>query len=124
MVRPLVLGFVHQLVGALNEVGREAAGDEPPVGDAPEPEADHADVHAHRLHGQPAIFERPVVALHRFAKAFAHGVRLVALGQIRDQEAELIAPEPGVKILGRGRSAPASNRPTGPARAAAPPRAR
>ena len=126
VVRALALGFVHQLVGALNEVGGQAAGDEPPVGDAPEPQADDADVHAHRLHRQASILERPVVALDRLAKALADGVRLVTLGQVGDQEAELVAAEPRVQILATaGRRAPApADRPTAPARAAAPPRAR
>ena len=49
----LALGFVHQLVGALNEVGGQAPRDEAAVGDAPEPEADDADVHPHGLHREP-----------------------------------------------------------------------
>src|SRR6185436_5047637 len=85
--------------GALNQVGRESPGDEPAFGHAPQPQADNADVNAHRLRGEAAIFERPVEALDRFAKALADRVRLVALGEIGDEEAELVAAEARMQIL-------------------------
>ena len=66
-----LFGFVHQLVGALNQVRGEPPRDEAALGDASEPQADDADVDAHRLHGEPAVFERPVVALDRLAEALA-----------------------------------------------------
>ena len=67
----------------------------------PEPQADDADVDAHRLHRQPPIFERPVVAFDRLAEALADGVRLVVLGEVGNEEAELVAAEPRVEILRR-----------------------
>ena len=95
----LALGLVHQLVRALNQIGRQPPRDEAPIGDAPEPEADDADVDANRLCGEPPILERPIVAFHRFAKAFADRVCLRALGDVRDEEAEFVAAEPRVQIL-------------------------
>ena len=50
----------------------------------PEPQADDADVDARRLHGEPAVLERPVVALHRLAEALGDGVGLVVLGEVRE----------------------------------------
>ena len=104
----LALGFVHQLVGALNEVGRQAARDEAPLGDAAQPEADDADVDADRLRGEPPILERPVVALDRFAEALADRVRLEqsARSGIRKQNSS--PPKPRVQILAaRARGVPA-----------------
>ena len=73
--------------------------DEAPLGHASQPEADDADVDAHRLRREPAILERPVVALDGFAKALADGVRLVTFGEVGDEEAELVAAEARVQIL-------------------------
>src|SRR4029077_11123993 len=43
--------------------------------------------------------ERPVVALDRITEALADGVRLMALGDVGNQEAELVAAEERVQIL-------------------------
>ena len=104
MAGALALGFVHQLVGALNQVRGEAARDEAALGDASEPQADDADVDAHRLHGEPAILERPVVALDRLAEALADRVRLMILGEVGNEEAELVAAEARVEILAGARA--------------------
>src|SRR5262245_15129267 len=97
---PLALGLVHQLVGALDEIRREAARDEAALGHAPEPQADDPDVDARRLHGQAAVLERPVEALDRRAEPLADRVRLVIVGEIRNEETELVAAKPRVEILG------------------------
>src|SRR6185295_17604542 len=96
----LAFGFVHQLVRALNQVRGEAARDEAAVGDASQPQADDADVDVHGLYGQPAVFERPVVALDRLAEALADRMRLMTLGEVWNEKAELVAAEAGVEILG------------------------
>ena len=64
--------------------GRQPPRDEPAIGHAPEPEADDADVDAHRLHGEPPILERPVVALDRFAEPLGDRVRLRVFVEIRE----------------------------------------
>src|SRR5262249_32704646 len=99
VVGALAFGFVHQLVGALNEIAGKATRDEPAVGDASEPEAHHADVHPNWLPGEAPILKRPGVALHRFAKAFPDGVRLMTGGQVWREETELVAAEARVEVL-------------------------
>ena len=96
----LALGFVHQLVRALNQVRGETARDEAAIGDASQPQADDADVDVHGLHGQPAVDKRPVVAFDRLAEALADGVRLMEAREIRNQKAELVAAEPRVQVGG------------------------
>src|SRR5262245_62532322 len=99
MARALALRFIHQLIGALNEVRGEAPRDEAALGNASEPEADDADVDVDGLHGEPAILERPIVARDRFAEALGDGVGLRALGEVRNHEAELVAAEARVQLL-------------------------
>ena len=69
----------------------------------PSQQADDADVHADRLRRETPILDGPVVAFDRLAEALGDGVRLVALGEIRNQEAEFVAAEPRVEILRRVR---------------------
>ena len=57
------LGFVHQLVGACEQVVRELARDRPPLADRAEQQADDADVDVDRLVDQAGILGNPVVAL-------------------------------------------------------------
>ena len=42
VIRALTLRFVHQLIRALNEIGGQAPGDEPPVRNPSQPETDDA----------------------------------------------------------------------------------
>src|SRR5205085_1083673 len=65
-----------------------------------QPETDHAHVDAHGLHGEPLVLLRPIEPLDRFAEAFADGVRLAVVGEVGNQEAELVAAEPRVEIRG------------------------
>src|SRR5262249_44846050 len=88
MAGALALCFVHQLVGTLNQIGGETLRDEAPVDDAPQPEADDADVDANGLSREPTILERPVETLDRFAEPFGDRVRLRVLGEIGDEKAE------------------------------------
>ena len=98
MAGAVALGFVHQLVGAVNELRREPPRDEPPLRHPPEAQADDADVDTHRLHGEPLILGGPVVALDRFPESLGDGVGLVVLGQVGDEEAELVAAQARVQF--------------------------
>ena len=99
VARAFALRLVHQLVRALNQIGGQPPRDEAPIGHPAESQADDADVDTNRLRREPLILERPVVPFHRLAEALADGVRLRALGEVRYQEAEFVAAEPGVKVF-------------------------
>jgi len=96
------LGVVHQRVGALDELGRELARDAAAFLHGAEPEAHHADIHLHRTRRQPAIFARPVVLLDGRLEAPGDLDRLMTTRQIGDEEAELVAAEPGVQVAALG----------------------
>src|SRR5262249_28397652 len=96
---PLLLRFIHQLVGALNQGGCEAARDESSICQAAEPQAHDPHVHSNWLDRQPRILFGPIEAFDCLPKAFGYGVRLVVLVQIRNQKAELVSTKTGVQVL-------------------------
>ena len=98
VVGALALGAVHQRVGAVDQLRGELARHAAALGDRSELQADDADVDPHRAGGEAAIVARPVVRLDRLLEAIGNLERLVAAGQVRDQEAELVAAEPGVQV--------------------------
>src|SRR5262245_47459526 len=100
VVGALVLGLVHQAIGALNELRGEPPRDEAARGHTAEPEADDANIHGNRLGGQSAILRRPVEALDGFTESFPDRMRLLIFSEIRCEEAELVAAEACVQILG------------------------
>jgi hypothetical protein len=100
VARPLPLGVIHEAIGALDQCAGKAAGDEATVGDAAEPETHDPDVDAYRLYREPVILGRPVVALDCLAEALGDRMGELALGQVGDEETELVAAEAGMQILG------------------------
>src|SRR5262245_935064 len=99
VIGALVLRLVHQLVGAIEQFLCKLVRDGATLGDVAQHEADDADVDPHRLGDQPRIVAGPVMAFDRFAEAFGDHPRGAALVEIRNEEAEFVAPEPRVQVL-------------------------
>ena len=58
LVRPTALGFVHQCIGATDQLGCQGPGSAAPLGDRPHPQADDADVDAHGVVAEPLVLAR------------------------------------------------------------------
>ena len=95
----LALGFVHQFVGAGEQVVRELARDVAAGADGPEPQADDADVDLDRLFNQPCILAAPVEAFDRLAEPLGDDPRVVRIVELGNQEAEFVAAKAGVQLL-------------------------
>ena len=69
-----------------------------PLADGAHEEAHDADVHLDRLHFEARILRRPVVPLDRVAEAFGDEPRDAVIGEVGDEEAELVAAEARVQV--------------------------
>ena len=95
----LALGAVHQRVGPVDQLRGELAGHAAALGDRPELQADDADVDPHRAGGQSRRSSRvqscaSTASLKRSAISNASSQP----GRSGNQEAELVAAEPGVQV--------------------------
>ena len=92
------LGVVHQRVGAVNQFRGELARDSAPLANAAQAQAHDPDIDAHRADDEPAIVACPVVLTDGGFEAVRNLNRFSTSGKIGNEEAELVAAEPCVKV--------------------------
>ena len=94
-----VLGGVHQLVGPLHELSGELSGVHLSLGERPQLHAHHPDIHEHGAFGERLVLGGPVVAFDDGLESLGDAAGFVEAEDVRDQEAEFVAPEARVQIL-------------------------
>ncbi len=92
------LRFVHQDVGALNQLSRELSCHATAVRDGPHAQADDADVDADGIVSEALVLAAPVVGGDRLTEPLGNLGRFDAAGELRDEETEFVAAEARVQV--------------------------
>ena len=99
MLRLFHFGQVHGPIGPGQQVVRQLARHQAALLHRPELQAHDAHVHRHAAGRESIVLVRPVVAFNRRAEPLGNDPAVAGIGEIGDEEAELVAAESRVQLV-------------------------